>query len=77
MSCRVYQVEYYPIQEFHYLPKTLIQLLCQYLVNSDKRRQQLQPWLHAQQQHLLWQQARAFNTLECCICIVLYANNVG
>lgn len=51
------QIQYHPIQEFHYLPKTFLQLNSQYLLNSNKWRQQLQPRLHTEQQHLLWQQA--------------------
>lgn len=36
-----HQIQYHPIQEFHYLPKTLLQLNSQYLLNSNQWRQQL------------------------------------
>lgn len=35
------QIQYNPIQEFHYLPKTCLQLISQYLFNSNQRRQRL------------------------------------
>lgn len=36
-----HQIQYNPIQEFHYLPKAILQLNSQYLLNSNQWRQQL------------------------------------
>lgn len=52
-----HQVQHRLVQELHYLPKTVLQLL-QYFLDGNQRRQLLQPRLRSEQQHVFWKQAR-------------------